>query len=86
VNEARPAVPPDVLDARGLLCPAPVIALARRITEADVGDGVEVWADDPAARHDIPAWCRMTRQELIESGDLPGDAGPGQRFVVRRRV
>jgi TusA-related sulfurtransferase len=79
-------VPSHVLDARGLMCPAPVIALARRITEAEIGDVVEVWADDPAARHDIPAWCRMTRQELIEAGDLSGDTGPGHRFVVRRRA
>ena len=80
------SAPPNVLDARGLLCPEPVIALARRVHDVDLGDDVVVWADDPAARHDIPAWCRMTRQELIEHSDLSTAEGSGDRFVVRRCV
>jgi TusA-related sulfurtransferase len=84
MSETSSSVSPDVLDARGLLCPAPVIALARRIREVEVAAEVEVWADDPAARHDIPAWCRMTGQQLVEQGDLSPDTGPGHRFVVRR--
>jgi TusA-related sulfurtransferase len=63
-----------------------VIALARRVHDVDLGDDVEVWADDPAARHDIPAWCRMTSQELIEHSALASAAGSGDRFVVRRCV
>lgn len=84
MSESGSSVPPDVLDARGLLCPAPVIALARRIREVEVAAEVEVWADDPAARHDIPAWCRMTGQQLMQHGDLTPASGPGHRFVVRR--
>jgi TusA-related sulfurtransferase len=63
-------------------CPRPVIELARRIGEVPVGEVVEVLADDPAAEHDIPAWCRMRQQEYAGarrsgSGDVPA-------YAVRR--
>lgn len=64
------------LDCRGQLCPLPVITLARRIGEVEVGETVTVLADDPAAATDIPAWCRMRSQELVSASD--------DRFVVRR--
>jgi tRNA 2-thiouridine synthesizing protein A len=65
-----------VLDCRGQRCPLPVIALAKSIRDAAVGDVVRVLADDPAAENDVPAWCRMKGQDLVA-------AGPGQ-FDVRR--
>ena len=49
---------PDV-DARGLKCPLPVIRLARWAHERPRGTVLLVWADDPAAEADIPAWARM---------------------------
>jgi tRNA 2-thiouridine synthesizing protein A len=64
------------LDCRGLLCPLPVIKLAKTLPTVAVGDTVTVLADDPAAATDIPAWCRMRSQELVSAGD--------DHFVVRR--
>ena len=55
------------LDCRGLKCPLPVIRLAQRIRDVEVGDTVRVLADDPAAANDIPAWCRMKAQEYLGS-------------------
>ena len=65
------------LDCLGLKCPQPIIELARRIGEVEVGELVELLADDPAAEPDLAAWCRMRSQELVVT-DPP-------RFVVRRR-
>ncbi len=65
--------PPVVLDARGLRCPLPVIRLARGALEHDPGTDVEVWATDPAARADIPAWCRMRGHDYL--GEEPTDGG-----------
>lgn len=48
-----------VLDARGLLCPLPVIELARLVAAEPGLRRVVVLTTDPAAAHDIPAWCRM---------------------------
>lgn len=72
---------PVVLDCLGRRCPLPVIELARRIADVPVGGVIRVLADDPAARVDIPAWCRMRDQEYV--GDLLADGAPA--FDVRRR-
>ncbi|MBO8193364.1 aminotransferase class V-fold PLP-dependent enzyme [Streptomyces oryzae] len=48
------------VDARGKLCPLPVIELAKVIEDVPAGGVVRVLADDEAARLDIPAWCEMT--------------------------
>lgn len=53
------------IDCRGQRCPLPVIELAKRIGDVDVGRTVTVLADDPAAAADIPAWCRMTGHEYV---------------------
>ena len=55
------------LDCLGRRCPLPVIELARRIRDVQIGDVVRVLADDPAAANDIPAWCRMKDQEFLGS-------------------
>ncbi len=64
------------VDCLGLLCPLPVIKLAKTLPTVAVGDTVTVLADDPAAATDIPAWCRMRAQELV--------AAESGRYVVRR--
>jgi TusA-related sulfurtransferase len=69
------------LDCRGLRCPLPVIRLATHMADVPVGAVVAVVADDPAARPDIPAWCRMRGHEY--AGDaLTSDGTP--RYLVRR--
>ena len=63
------------IDERGHRCPAPVIALGRAARAAADESLVVVLADDPAAEFDIPAWCRMTGNELVDSRmDQPGTA------------
>jgi len=47
------------LDARGLLCPMPVIRTQDRAATLLPGDILEVRCTDPGALHDIPAWCRV---------------------------
>jgi tRNA 2-thiouridine synthesizing protein A len=55
------------INCLGQRCPLPVIALAKRIRTAGVGEVLRVLADDPAAANDIPAWCRMKEQEFVGS-------------------
>jgi tRNA 2-thiouridine synthesizing protein A len=77
-------ITPDLeLDCRGMRCPRPVIELARRIGEVPLGGVVGVTADDPAARPDIAAWCRMRGQE--HDGETAADDGV-PTFLVRRAV
>ena len=71
---------PVVVDARGLRCPLPVIRLAQVARDSPAGTVVEVWATDPAARADIPAWCRMRAQDYL--GEVASD-GPHAAYRVR---
>ena len=75
------AAPPALtLDALGKKCPIPIIMLADKIREIPVGQTIEVLADDPAAKSDLPAWCALKSQEFVSAADLP----VGWSFLVRR--
>jgi len=68
------------LDARGLLCPMPVIRTQQRVATLAPGDELEILATDPGVLHDIPAWCRVHGHELL-------DTTRGEREIsVRLRV
>jgi len=69
------------LDCRDMRCPLPIIRLANNIEDVTVGGTLAVVATDPAARTDVPAWCRMRNQEYVGE-DVAADGVP--RFVVRR--
>lgn len=55
------------LDARGLLCPLPVIRTQERVAGLQPGDILEVTATDPGVLADIPAWCRVHGHEILET-------------------
>jgi len=54
-----------VLDLKGLLCPIPVVKMAKAVKEVEVGQLIEAFATDPGVMADIPAWCRTTGNELV---------------------
>ncbi|HEX8004424.1 MAG TPA: sulfurtransferase TusA family protein [Mycobacteriales bacterium] len=68
------------VDALGKRCPVPVIELSKALPLVEVGDVVEVLADDEAARVDIPVWCRMKGQEYM--GAQPRERGVA--YLVKR--
>ncbi|HEX6886650.1 MAG TPA: sulfurtransferase TusA family protein [Candidatus Nanopelagicales bacterium] len=73
---------PVVVDARGTLCPVPIIRLARAAGTLPVGSLVALLSDDPAAEHDVPAWCRLRGHALLAvaelvDADAQGEDGPG---------
>ena len=69
------------LDCRGVPCPRPIIELAKAVASVEVGATVAVTADDPAARVDVQAWCRMRAQEYVGE-ETAADGVP--TYVVRR--
>jgi tRNA 2-thiouridine synthesizing protein A len=50
---------PDVIDARGLKCPLPVLKAEKRLDGLPQGSRLLVLATDPMARIDIPLYCRQ---------------------------
>ena len=71
------------IDCRQLVCPAPIIELARHLGDVAPGELIAVVASDAAARVDVAAWCRMTGHEYV--GEETADDGV-PRYVVRRTV
>lgn len=69
------------LDCRLMLCPLPVIELAKAFPGVPVGAVVAVVTQDVAARTDVPAWCRMRGQSYLGE-DAAADGMP--RHLVRR--
>ncbi len=70
----------QVLDAKGLNCPLPIIKTKKALKDLAVGGTLEVLATDPGAVADFAAFCRTTGNELVEQGQ---DGGT-YRFVIRR--
>ena len=76
----------ETLDARGLLCPLPVIRTQDRIRGLDAGTLLEVTATDPGTLEDIPAWCRVHGHELMNTEELEEDSQRGRTFRFTIRV
>lgn len=49
----------DVVDARGLLCPLPVVRTQDCARDLAHGASLKILATDPGVLEDIPAWCRI---------------------------
>lgn len=60
------------LDARGLLCPLPVLKLRKRLKSLKTGEVVELWADDPAAVVDVQHFCTESGQEFLGLSEREG--------------
>lgn len=68
------------IDARGMACPGPLMALIGAVREGQLGDVIEVLSSDEGSKSDIPAWVQKARFELIEVEPEDGYA----RFVIRK--
>ncbi len=71
---------PVVVDARGHRCPAPTLRLRRAMENLSAGETIDLLADDPLARIDVPHFLNQTGHALI-SVQIE-DAG--WRFRVRK--
>ena len=58
--------PNKTLDCLGLYCPEPVFKTRMELDELDIGEVLEVIADDPAAEEDIRSLVKNLGQELVE--------------------
>jgi tRNA 2-thiouridine synthesizing protein A len=47
----------EIVDARGLKCPLPVLKLEKRLDQLSAGAHLTVLATDPIAKVDIPLFC-----------------------------
>ena len=57
--------PTTVVDSRGTMCPGPITDLFRAYRNANIGDVIELWATDPAAKSDSEAWAKRSGNEIV---------------------
>ena len=62
----------ETLDCKGMLCPAPIVKLNKKIKSMESGKVLELLADDEGALEDVPAWCRKTGNELLDTVEQKG--------------
>jgi TusA-related sulfurtransferase len=72
VTDMTEITPDEVVDARDLMCPMPVLAATKAMRLLDAGQVLKVMATDKGALSDIPAWAEDTDNELLFSGTEDG--------------
>lgn len=77
----QPLEPSQTLDARGLLCPEPVMMLHNRVRDLAPGELLEVLATDPSTERDIPRFCQFLGHSLLESEATAGL----YRYLIRKK-
>jgi tRNA 2-thiouridine synthesizing protein A len=70
----------QLLDAKGLNCPLPILKAKKALKDVPAGGTLEVLATDPGSIADFAAFCRTTGNELIESTQASGT----YRFLIKR--
>ncbi len=62
----------EKLDAKGLVCPLPVLRANKMLRKLSSGDILEIHATDKSAPKDFVSFCETTGNELLESGTENG--------------
>lgn len=57
--------PDKKIDCQGLFCPEPVYKTRLELDEMEIGETLEVLADDPAARSDIETLANNLGHEIL---------------------
>jgi tRNA 2-thiouridine synthesizing protein A len=70
----------EIIDARGLRCPLPVLQTERRLATLSPGATIVVLATDPIARIDIPLFCTQNGHacDIATEGDV-------QKFTITKK-
>ena len=56
----------QLVDAKGLNCPLPILRAKKALKDVAVGGTLQVLATDPGAVKDFEAFCRATGNDLVE--------------------
>jgi len=62
----------QVLDAKGLNCPLPILKAKKALKTLEAGNTLEILSTDPGSVADFAAFCRTTGNELVEQSEGDG--------------
>lgn len=73
-------LPDAELDARGLLCPLPVLKARKRLMGMAPGQVLRMLATDPAVHVDVPHFCAEAGHALLGVAEAEGATA----WLIRR--
>jgi tRNA 2-thiouridine synthesizing protein A len=73
-------IPAQTLDCIGLYCPEPLFQTRESIDAIEVGEILEVFADDPAAEEDLTRFAKRAGHEVVAAETDGGQL----RMLIRR--
>jgi tRNA 2-thiouridine synthesizing protein A len=71
----------QVLDAKGMNCPLPILKTKKALQTMQPGGLLEVLATDPGSVADFESFCRQTGNQLVSS-TKEGDV---YKFLLKRK-
>ncbi len=60
------------IDAKGQMCPMPILSLAKAFKDLQPGQVISITATDQGAKRDIPAWTEKTGNQLLDMTEENG--------------
>lgn len=69
------------VDARGLMCPMPIVRTKKAMDTLQTGQVLELLATDKGSTRDVAAWTKAAGHELLEAGEQDGV----YRFYIRKQ-
>jgi TusA-related sulfurtransferase len=70
----------QILDCKGMLCPMPIVKLAKAVRELESGQVILLEATDPGAVPDVAAWSKNTGNPILSQDK----EGPLMRFWIQK--
>lgn len=75
----------EVLDARGLMCPMPLVNARKAVLQLDVGQTLKIVATDKGSIKDFQGWAKIAKNvELLEQAEEDEDGKTLYIHFVKR--
>ncbi len=62
----------QVLDAKGLSCPLPILKTKKAVESLTKGQVLKVESTDPGSKNDMAAWAKRTGNEIVKMEEGAG--------------
>ena len=62
----------QVLDAKGLSCPLPILKTKKAIETLTKGQVLKVESTDPGSKNDMASWAKRTGNEIVKTEEGAG--------------
>jgi tRNA 2-thiouridine synthesizing protein A len=62
----------QVLDAKGLSCPLPILKTKKAVESLSKGQVLKVESTDPGSKNDMAAWAKRTGNEIVKMEEGAG--------------